>query len=71
MAETEVRQCRWWGSETECDCVKRITCFKLGDVGHKMCGWCFTHDRPMFHCNPNRCGWPDKKRNRKKKSEMK
>lgn len=59
-------QCKWCGAdrapnfhgevsagaigEFACDCEERIQCDRAGMLGHKQCGWCGKHWRPMFQC---------------------
>ncbi len=33
------------------DDLERCNCDKEGDVGHIQCGWCQTHELPVFICN--------------------
>lgn len=39
------------------DNLERIHCPKAGQVFHAACGWCATHDGPMYECI---CGGPRK-----------
>lgn len=32
------------------DDLDRVNCTRVGAVGHYLCGWCFTHDRPRASC---------------------
>jgi hypothetical protein len=42
--------CLYCGTEQNCDCEERINCVKVGQLGHKTCGWCQMHGCPRFKC---------------------
>lgn len=33
-----------------CDCLERILCANVGELGHWSCGVCPTHEKPRFQC---------------------
>lgn len=45
-------------TNTECDCVERIVCPKVGQIGHKACGWCTVHGGPRADCLDACAHWP-------------
>ncbi len=32
------------------DAITRVACDKVGEDGHRQCGWCRKHDAPRFEC---------------------
>jgi len=41
------------GRKPEQDDLERVNCDQVGEIGHLSCGWCSSHDGPMFECG---CG---------------
>jgi len=41
------------GRPPEFDDLERVNCDKVGEPGHRYCGWCNTHNKPNFACG---CG---------------
>jgi len=41
-------QATGWAPED--DELDRCNCDRAGEVGHYVCGWCKTHDKPFFQC---------------------
>ena len=38
------------GSLPQDDDLERCNCPESGTIGHYFCGWCNTHNRPLFYC---------------------
>lgn len=38
------------GRPPEQDDLERVNCSQAGEIGHWSCGWCATHDLPVFMC---------------------
>jgi hypothetical protein len=38
------------GLDPERDDLERCNCNHVGQPGHSDCGWCLSHDKPVFMC---------------------